>query len=133
MRYYGAEGLRARIREHIRLARTFAEWIDASPEFERMAPAPFSTVCFRAHPTGPKTAPAARSESTSSVDEARLDQLNQRLLDEVNAEGKVFLSHTKLRGKFTLRLAIGNIRTSEEHVELAKRRLESALKRLEQE
>ncbi|HEY86172.1 MAG TPA: amino acid decarboxylase [Chloroflexi bacterium] len=103
IRYFGAEGLAARIREHIRLAQLFAGWVDESPIFERLAPTPFSTVVFRACPPGVR-------------DEAALETLNQTLLDAVNATGEVFLSHTKLRDKYALRLAIGNIRSEETHV-----------------
>ena len=106
MRYFGVEGLRARIRNQIALAREFADWVDQSEDFERLAPVPFSLVCFRAHP---------RNVSN----EADLDTLNERLMNEVNRRGKVYLSHTKLVGKLTLRLAIGNIRTTRDHVKLA--------------
>jgi aromatic-L-amino-acid/L-tryptophan decarboxylase len=112
LRFFGAEGIRARLREHMRLARLFAGWVDADEDFERLAPVPMSVVCFRARPRG-----AERSE-------AELETLNQRLLDAMNASGEVFLSHTKLNGRFTLRLAVGNLRTEERHVarawELAK-------------
>jgi aromatic-L-amino-acid decarboxylase len=115
LRYFGAEGIRARLSEHMRLARLFAEWVDADPDFERLAPVPFSVVCFRAKPRGREWS------------EADLEALNQRLLDAMNATGEVFLSHTKLNGRFTLRLAVGNLRTEERHVarawELAKSRL----------
>lgn len=104
MRYFGAEGLRARLREHIRLARLFAGWVDAHPDFERLAPAPFSVVCFRVNPAGrPSTG-------------ADLDALNESLMHRVNASGEVFLSHTKLHGRFAIRVAIGNIGTGEPHV-----------------
>lgn len=103
IRTYGQEGLAARIREHIRLGQAFAAWVDASPHFERLAPTPFSTVCFRAHPP-------------SLDDEAALNRLNEALLEAVNQTGEVFMSHTKLGEKYTLRLAIGNIRTEERHV-----------------
>ncbi len=106
LRYFGWEGLAARIREHIRLAQQFAGWIEAHPDFERMAPTPFSTVCFRAHP--------ARLN-----DEEALNQLNERLLEAVNTTREVFLSHTKLNGRYVLRLAIGNLRTEERHVRRA--------------
>ncbi len=112
LRYFGAEGLRARLSEHMRLARLFAGWVDADPDFERLAPVPFSVVCFRARPRG------------RDWSEAELEAVNQRLLDALNATGEVFLSHTKLNGRFTLRLAVGNLRTEERHVarawELAK-------------
>jgi aromatic-L-amino-acid decarboxylase len=119
MRYFGVEGLRSRIRNQIALAREFAEWVDQSEDFERLAPVPFSLVCFRAHPQG--------------MDETKLDVLNERLMEDVNRRGKVFLSHTKLHGKLTLRLAIGNIRTTEEHVRLAWDELNEALTRIEDE
>ncbi len=117
LRAYGAEGLAARIREHVRLARAFAAWVDADPDWERLAPVPFSTVCFRAHPAG-------------FDDEAALDRLNAALLDAVNATGEAYLSHTRLRGRYALRLAVGNIRTDERWVRRARELLQSELARL---
>ena len=102
IRTYGQEGLAARLREHIRLGQQLAGWVDESPDFERLAPTPFSTVCFRARPI--------------SVPEAELNRLNEQLMTAVNETGEIYLSHTNLGGKFTLRLAIGNIRTEERHV-----------------
>jgi aromatic-L-amino-acid decarboxylase len=104
LRHFGAEGIRAALAEHIRLARAFAGWVDADPDFERLAPAPFSVVCFRARPRG----------FGGSGDE--LDAFNERLLDALNAGGEVFLSHTRLEGRFVLRLAVGHLRTTERHV-----------------
>ncbi|MGH8639499.1 MAG: pyridoxal phosphate-dependent decarboxylase family protein, partial [Burkholderiales bacterium] len=95
MRHFGAEGLRARLAEHMRLARLFADWIDASDDFDRAAPVPFSVVCFRARGT---------------------DELNEALLERLNGSGEIFLSHTRLDGQYTLRLAIGNLHTTESHV-----------------
>lgn len=112
LRAYGREGLIARLREHIRLAQEFAGWIDRAPDWERLAPVPFSTVCFRAHP--------------DNVDQDALDDLNQRILDRVNQTGEAFLSHTRLHDRLTLRLAIGNIRTQEEHVRRAWELLQEA-------
>jgi aromatic-L-amino-acid decarboxylase len=103
LRYFGADGIRARLNEHIRLARLFADWVDASPGFERVAPVPFSVVCFRALPR-------------TMDDPAAVDAFNSRLLDTVNRTGEVFLSHTTLDGRFVIRLAVGNIRTTERHV-----------------
>jgi aromatic-L-amino-acid/L-tryptophan decarboxylase len=108
IRYYGHEGLAARIREHCRLAQLFRSWVEASPQWEIMAPTPFALVCFRASAT-------ARGESED--DRAKhLDTLNEAIMHGVNASGKAFLSHTKLNDKLTLRLSIGNIRTTEKHV-----------------
>jgi aromatic-L-amino-acid/L-tryptophan decarboxylase len=95
LRHFGAEGMRARLVEHMRLARLFAGWVDAHGDFERVAPVPFSVVCFRLRDT---------------------DQVNEALLARVNASGEVFLSHTRLDGRYVLRLAIGNLHTTERHV-----------------
>ncbi len=103
IRYFGQRGLAARLGEHIRLGQLVAQWIDAHPDFERLAPTPFSTVCFRAcprHLTGKE-----------------LDDFNAALLEAVNATGRAYLSHTRLRDRYTLRMAIGNLRTTENHVQ----------------
>ena len=140
MRYFGVEGLRDRLRNQIAMAREFADWIDQSERFERLAPVPFSLVCFRAHPGHIKKELARSLEETPRLPdlsrdvefvENTLNILNERLLEEVNRRGKVFLSHTKLNGIFTLRLAIGNIRTTREHVKLAWDELNQALEGLE--
>ena len=89
----------------MRLARLFAEWIERDADFERLAPVPFSVVCFRALP-GADAVPS----------DAETDAFNERLLDAVNASGEMFLSHTRLDGRYVLRLAIGNLRTTEVHV-----------------
>ena len=106
LRYFGVDGIAARIRYHIELAQKLAQWIDEHDDFERMAPTPFSTVCFRAHPKNVN-------------DEDELNKLNERLLEALNATREVFLSHTKLNEKYVLRVAIGNIRTEERHVKNA--------------
>jgi aromatic-L-amino-acid decarboxylase len=108
MRYFGQEGLAARIREHCRLARLFASWIEESPDWELLAPLPLALVCFRACPT--------RSGESDAEREQRLNALNEAIMHGVNATGKALLSHTKLNDKLTLRLSIGNIRTTEQHV-----------------
>ena len=104
LRSFGAEGIRAALTEHIRLAQLFAGWVDDDPDFERLAPAPFSVVCFRARPSGLEGGAA------------ELDAFNARLLDAVNATGEVFLSHTRLTDRFALRLAVGHLRTTDAHV-----------------
>jgi aromatic-L-amino-acid decarboxylase len=105
LRYFGREGIVANLREHLRLARAFGEHVRSHEDYELMAPINFSTVCFRFHPP--------------RISEAQLQRLNRSLLDNVNQTGKILLSHTVLRDKFTLRLAVGNIRTREFHVEKA--------------
>ncbi|MGE3707514.1 MAG: aspartate aminotransferase family protein [Vicinamibacterales bacterium] len=104
LRTFGARGMRERIAGHIEMARTFAGWVDADDRFVRVAPAPFSVVCFRWEPR----------VLTLSAD--RIDALNAELLDRVNRTGEVFLSHTTLEGRFVLRLAVGHERTTIDHV-----------------
>jgi len=105
IRYFGVEGLAGRIKQHIDLAQEFAKWIDDEKDFERMAPVPFSTVCFRYNP--------------GNKSELELNKLNEKLLEEINSSGKIFLSHTKLNGKFVIRLTIGSIRHEKRHIEEA--------------
>ncbi len=109
IRYFGHQGLAARIREHCRLARLFASWVEESTEWEMMAPTPFALVCFRARPQA--------QADTKEAEAKRLNELNEAIMHGVNATGKAFLSHTKLNDKLTLRLSIGNIRTTERHVQ----------------
>ncbi len=110
LRAYGREGLIARIREHLRLAQVAAATIDQAPDLERLAPTPLSVVCFRARP--------AELTGEEDREEIRryLNELNTATLDAVNSTGEVFLSHTVLRARTVLRIAIGNLRTEERHV-----------------
>jgi len=98
LRYYGRQGLAEMIRKQIGWAQELAQQIDAHADFERTAPTPFSTVCFRLKGT---------------------DEENHQVLERVNASGEIFLSHTVLRGKYSLRLAIGNMQTTRQHVQRA--------------
>ena len=100
IRYFGREGLIARLRDHCRLARLFASWVEESDDWEMLAPVPFALVCFRACPKG--------------VDD--LNALNERIMNEINASGEAYLSHTKLNEKYTLRLSVGSIRVEERHL-----------------
>src|SRR4029077_7405845 len=106
IRYFGHEGLAARIREHCRLAKLFASWVADSPDWELMAPVPFALVCFRACP----------HIQPSQLHSGSLDLINEAIMHGVNATGKAFLSHTKLNDKLTLRLSIGNIRPTQGHL-----------------
>ncbi len=101
LRYFGRVGIIARLREHCRLARLFASWVEESEDFEVMAPVPFSLVCFRACPRGVSD----------------LDAFNEQIMNEINASGAAYLSHTKLHGKFTLRMSVGSIRAEERHIQ----------------
>jgi aromatic-L-amino-acid decarboxylase len=107
LRWFGLEGLRRRIERHIALAQEFSGWVDAEPGWERLAPVPFSTVCFRYKP------------ARLADDDPAIDELNAALMDAVNRTGEVFLSHTRLAGRFAIRVAIGNLRTEPRHVERA--------------
>jgi len=98
LRCYGRAGLQERIREHVRLAALFEEWVRDEPGWEIVAPRHFSLVCFRKEGS---------------------DEENERLLERVNDSGEVFLSHARLGDRFALRLAVGNFRTTEEDVRLA--------------
>ena len=117
IRSYGVEGLQAMLREHIRLARLFESWVENDRRFELLAPVPFSLVCFRFN---------------DGRDNESLDIFNKKLLDKVNAEGRIFLTHTSLRGRFALRMAIGQRTTQEKHVreawEIIVRKTEELLK-----
>ena len=104
LRHFGANGIAARIREHVRLAATLEGWIREQGEYQVLAPRHFSVVVFRHVP------------AALAGDEAALEAHNSRIVDVVNASGDVFLSHTKVRGRYALRIAIGNIRTREAHI-----------------
>ena len=103
LRHLGAEGIRERLREHVALAQEFAGWVVGRAEWEVLAPHPLSVVCFRFAP--------------ADVSDDRLDALNAALLDAVNATGQAFLSHARVDGRYTLRMAIGNLRTTRSDVE----------------
>jgi aromatic-L-amino-acid decarboxylase len=98
IRYYGSTGIQQLVREHVRLAAEFAAWVAADDRFELAAPAPLNLVCFR-HIGG--------------------DEVNQRLLDRLNRSGRIYLSHTRLDDRLTLRLSIGQATTQRHHVERA--------------
>jgi aromatic-L-amino-acid/L-tryptophan decarboxylase len=105
LRCYGREGLQSRIREAIRLAELFEGWVRAEPGWELCAPRRFSVVCFRRE--GP-------------------DELNEAIVDRVNRSGELFLSHTRLNGRYVIRLAVGNERTTEDDVARAWEALKGA-------
>jgi aromatic-L-amino-acid decarboxylase len=102
LRYFGREGIVTNIREHIRLARMLADRVGGAEGWEVAAPVPFSLVCLRFAPQG-----------TTGKEQ---DEMNQRILDRVNASGESLLTHTKLSGRLVLRCAIGNLKTTEDHV-----------------
>ena len=104
LRSYGVKGLQDLVREHIRLAEMFKEWVTETDSFELMAPVNLSVVCFRLN---------------DGRDEDQLEELNKRFEEALNQTGKIFLTHTSLRGKYVLRMAIGARATGERHVKEA--------------
>ena len=98
VRHYGVEGLQYHVRRHVELAQEFASWVEADQDFELAAPHPLNLVCFR-HKSG--------------------DAFNENLLQKLNAGGELYLTHTKLNGKYTLRMSIGQAQTEIEHVKKA--------------
>ncbi|OGD13571.1 MAG: amino acid decarboxylase [Candidatus Aminicenantes bacterium RBG_16_63_14] len=101
VRSYGVEGLQAMVREHLRLAALVRDWVEGDGRFELLAPVELGLVCFRLN---------------DGRDEGALNELNLRLLERINAAGPVFLTHTTLRGKYTIRLVVGQRTTEERHV-----------------
>jgi aromatic-L-amino-acid/L-tryptophan decarboxylase len=113
IKYFGVEGIKNRIRENIRLAKEFEKWIDQNSSFIKMAPVYFGTVCFRAVKEG--------------LNKEELNKLNERLMNEVNSTGKIFISHTKLNDYFVLRLVTSGLRTEERHMRMAAEIIEKTL------
>ncbi len=103
IRTYGASGLTEKVRNHIRWAGELAQEIETSAQFQLMAPVPFATICFRFKPE-------------DVTDTETLNGLNARLMETLNGNGKLYLTHTKLNGRFTLRLVIGQTNVQKEHV-----------------
>ena len=109
IRHYGIEGLQFHVRRHIELAQQFADWVRRDDDFELAAPAPLNLICFR-HKAG--------------------DALNQQLMDRLNRSGDLYLTHTRLNDKLTLRLCVGQTNTEARHVEHAWRRIQEEAKKL---
>jgi aromatic-L-amino-acid decarboxylase len=112
IRHYGVEGLQHHIRRHVELAQQFARWVATDERFELAAPAPLNLVCFR-HRSG--------------------DDINRQLLDALNRSGSLYLTHTRLAGKLSLRMSIGQTHTEQHHVEAAWQRIQTAADTLAQE
>ncbi len=115
-RAFGRAGIVARIREHCRLAQLLASWIGAESGFAMAAPVTMAVVCFRCEPEGL----AARETDT----------LNEEIVNTVNASGRAYLTHTRLGGRIAIRVGIGNILTTEEHVAGAWARVRTAASEL---
>lgn len=118
IRHFGIKGLQQKVRSHIQLAREFESWIRKDPRFEVMAPVTVNLVCFRYHP------------SQGTFTEEELERINKGLMDELNRSGRMFITHTKLKGRLTLRLCIGQTNTTRGHVQGAWERIQAAVARL---
>jgi aromatic-L-amino-acid decarboxylase len=106
LRSYGVEALQEKLREHILMARELAEQIGQEPDFEIMAPVTMNLVCFRHKPSG-------------ITDDNELNRINEKLLKEINATGKAYMSHAKVNGKFFIRMVIAQTNVEKTHVEQA--------------
>jgi aromatic-L-amino-acid decarboxylase len=106
LRTYGLEGLQQRLREHLALAQSFAQWIEDAPDFECLAPVEFSLVCFRYKPAGTWT-------------EEQLAAQNKALLDVLNKSGELYLTHTKINGQYALRLVTAQTYVEVNHIQKA--------------
>jgi len=109
IRHYGVEGLQFHVRRHVELAQQFAAWVNKDDRFELAAPVPFNLVCFR-HKAG--------------------DEANQTIMDRLNRSGDLYLTHTKLNGRITLRLSVGQTNTELRHVERAWKRIQEEAAKL---
>ncbi|HET7042036.1 MAG TPA: aminotransferase class V-fold PLP-dependent enzyme [Gemmatimonadales bacterium] len=105
IRDFGVEGLRAVLREHLRLAQLVRQLVIETPGWEVLAPSPFGLVCFRYRPAG------------MAADDPKVDELNRQLLARVNATGKALLTHTTLKGRYAIRWSIGSLQVEERHVQ----------------
>ena len=106
IRDYGVQGIQEKLREHIVITQNLAEKVRKSTDFELLVEPPLNLICFRYNP-----------DNGQSEDE--LNQINEQILHEANATGKIFITHTKLWGKYTLRMSIGQTRVTQTHVDQA--------------
>ena len=117
IRTFGVAGLKAKVSSHLEFARELKEQIEGSADFELLAPVPLSVVCFRYRPEG-------------VVDEAKLNSINEQLLEAVNATGRAYITHTKLRGKYTLRMVTAQTQVSRDDVQAAWRLIQETARGL---
>jgi len=119
-RAFGREGLAARIREHLRLAKLFADWIREDKRFELSAPVVMGVVCFRFTGAGKIDTLAgvvdSRPRSATAATTDNIDMLNSKIVEHINASGRAYLTQTKLRGRTVMRIGLGNILTTERHL-----------------
>src|SRR5438094_804153 len=115
-RAFGRAGMAARIREHLRLAKLFADWIQEDKRFELSAPVVMGVVCFR---------------FTTAGDDQKVDTINSKIVEQINASGRAYLTQTKLRGRTVMRIGLGNILTTEQHLRNAWELIQRTAKEME--
>jgi aromatic-L-amino-acid decarboxylase len=113
IRSYGLEGMREIIRNHLEMMKKFVSWIQEAPDFEILAPVSLNLVCFR------------YNTRSKNLTEEELNIINKNLMDKLNSSGDLFLTHTRLKGKFTLRLCAGKLNTTLRHLEIAWKKIQS--------
>ena len=117
IRSFGVEAIQTILRNHLQLAKELADKISNHSDFELLAPVTVNLICFRYHP-----------KNTS--DENQLNALNEKLMGELNRTGQIYLTHTKLNGKYTLRLCIGQTRVEQRHVDEAWKLIQEISKKI---
>jgi len=122
-RSFGREGMAARLREYVRLANLFADWVKGDNRFELAAPVSLGVVCFRfvgrdGSPSRPSNAarPAVAPYLADPPNESKIDQLNSEIVEKINASGRAYLTQTKLRDRTVMRIGLGNVLTTEKHL-----------------
>ena len=115
-RSFGREGMAARLREFVRLANVLAEWIKSNDRFELAAPVSMGVVCFRFVGPVAGVANAGPGSPPPATTEEKIDQLNSDIVEQINTSGRAYLTQTKLRGRTAIRIGIGNVLTTEEHL-----------------
>ncbi|MDH5368367.1 MAG: pyridoxal-dependent decarboxylase, partial [Cyclobacteriaceae bacterium] len=106
IRSYGVEGVKQRVKEHIEMAQSLGEQMDNHLDFEQLAPLNFNMLCFRYHPE-------------NCNNEEKLNTINEKLINTLNDSGKVYMTHTKIKGKYTIRMVIGQTYVQQHHVDMA--------------
>jgi len=118
-RSFGREGMAARLREYIRLANLFAEWIKSDDRFELAAPVSMGVVCFRFVGPIADVVDAAPGSPLPATTEDKIDQLNSEIVERINSSGRAYLTQTKLRDRTVMRIGLGNVLTTKEHLRKA--------------
>jgi aromatic-L-amino-acid decarboxylase len=115
-RSFGREGMAARLREHVRLANLFADWIKGDDRFELAAPVSMGVVCFRFVGPGSGVVDAGPGSPPPATTSEKIEPLNSKIVEKINASGRAYLTQTRLRGRTVMRIGLGNVLTTEKHL-----------------